>query len=136
MTSFDICIHMYTDIITTIKIMNITITPCKNFPCHTLSLPLSCPPHTARKTLLCFSITKDWVSFLKFYMNGIIEYIVVWGLTFCLQYNYFLIHPCYCICQWFIQVCCWVTSWFMNIPQFIYPFTVDGLLGSSWNYDK
>lgn len=86
---FDTC-----EIITAIKIVNISITP-KSFlvPICTSSIHL----HLPRRAFIYFLLLYISFNFLKFYINGLIQNIFFLVWLFSTQINYFEIYSCCCI---------------------------------------
>lgn len=71
--------------------------------------------------LICFLSLEVSVHFLEFYINELRVYILFCMVSFT-QHHYFEILPCY-LYQEFISFYWLILYCFINIPQFIYPFT-------------
>lgn len=108
---------MKPEIIITIKIVNIIITP-KNLVtslCNPSILPLSTCYFPGNTCLFSLSLDECAFSRVFYKWNHII--CIPFGLASCIQHNYFEVHPSCCM---FIPFYCWAGSHCMDIP-FIYP---------------
>lgn len=87
--------------ITTIKIMNTSATPSFPMPlCNLSILPFPIPHSQMINDLICHYPT---LSFLEFYIIGITQYALFLShLDSFIQHNYFEIHSCWQVYQYFI----------------------------------